>query len=179
MLEEFLKAHGEYYNDKYFKELTTIKMGGHIKHFVLPYSVKDVKEIVAYLKEKHIPFKVLGNGSNLICGESEFAGLALVRDENNYSVFGITYKKGRKTSVVATIVDGKRIIEGEAPISSLDVITLRIVGENTQLRFQLVDGPKITDVCTTSALHLSTQTVSPVGVLASMYCTSCWKEDEE
>ena len=112
-------------------------------------------------------------------GESEFAGLALVRDENNYSVFGITYKKGRKTSVVATIVDGKRIIEGEAPISSLDVITLRIVGENTQLRFQLVDGPKITDVCTTSALHLSTQTVSPVGVLASMYCTSCWKEDEE
>ena len=31
MIETFLKQHGEYSNDKYFKDLTTIKMGGKKK----------------------------------------------------------------------------------------------------------------------------------------------------
>ena len=77
MLEDFLKAHGQYYSDKYFKDLTTVKMGGHIKHFVYPNTIDDLKEIIAYLKNNKIPFKVLGNGSNLICGESEYDGVVV------------------------------------------------------------------------------------------------------
>ena len=77
MIEEFLNQHGDYSQDKYFKDLTTVKMGGHIKHFVLPNSVDDLKAIIDYLKTNKIPFKVIGNGSNLICGESEFDGVVI------------------------------------------------------------------------------------------------------
>lgn len=89
MIETFLKEHGEYYNDKYFKDLTTIKMGGHIKHFVLPNSIEDLKEIISFLKENNIMFKIIGNGSNLICGEDEFDGVVIkLSNLNSFEVLG-------------------------------------------------------------------------------------------
>lgn len=77
MIEEFLKKHSEYYDDKSFKDLTTLKMGGHIKHYCLPNTIDDLKEIINYLKYNKIPFKVIGNGSNLVCGSSEFDGVII------------------------------------------------------------------------------------------------------
>lgn len=77
MIKEFLKQHGEYHDDKFFKTLTTLKMGGHIKHFIIPNTLEDLKVIVAYLKNNRINFKVLGNGSNLVCGESEYDGVVI------------------------------------------------------------------------------------------------------
>lgn len=87
MINEFLKNHGEYYNDKYFKDMTSLKMGGHICHYVVPNTINDVKEIIAYLKTNHVPFKVMGNGSNLVCGSSEFSGVILsLKNLNNYEI---------------------------------------------------------------------------------------------
>lgn len=87
MIEEFLKQHGDYSCDKYFKDLTTVKMGGHIRHFVMPNNVDDLKEIVDYLKTNKILFKVVGNGSNLICGESEFDGVVInLKKINSYEI---------------------------------------------------------------------------------------------
>lgn len=77
MLETFLKSHGEYHDDKYFRDLTTLKMGGYIRHFVLPETADDLKVIIAYLKSNHIIFKVIGNGSNLVCGESDYNGVVI------------------------------------------------------------------------------------------------------
>ena len=87
MIKSFLQSHGEYYDDKYFKDLTTLKMGGHIKHFVMVNSVDDLIEVVAFLKTKRIPFKVLGNGSNLVCGESEYDGVVIsLKKLNSYEI---------------------------------------------------------------------------------------------
>ncbi len=87
MLEEFLKQHGDYSQDKYFKDLTTLKMGGHIKHFVSPSSVDDLNAIISYLKSNQIFFKVIGNGSNLICGESEYNGVVIsLKKLNSYEI---------------------------------------------------------------------------------------------
>ena len=87
MIEEFLKQHGEYTQDKYFKDLTTLKIGGHIKHFVMPNSVDDLKEIINYLKTNKVMFKVVGNGSNLICGESEYDGVVVcLKKINSYEI---------------------------------------------------------------------------------------------
>ncbi|MBQ1286976.1 MAG: UDP-N-acetylmuramate dehydrogenase [Erysipelotrichaceae bacterium] len=77
MIKEFLQMHGEYHDDKSFKELTTLKMGGPIAHFVMPENKEELKVIVNYLKHERIPFKVIGNGSNLICGESKFQGVVI------------------------------------------------------------------------------------------------------
>ena len=87
MIEDFLKLHGEYADDKYFKDLTTLKMGGHIKHFVMPNNVEDLRDIIDYLKTNMISFKVIGNGSNLICGESEFDGVVIsLKKLNSYEI---------------------------------------------------------------------------------------------
>lgn len=87
MIKSFLQSHGEYYDDKYFKDLTTLRMGGHIKHFVMVNSVDDLIEVVAFLKTKRIPFKVLGNGSNLVCGESEYDGVVIsLKKLNSYEI---------------------------------------------------------------------------------------------
>lgn len=87
MLADFLSKHGEYYNDKCFKDLTTIKMGGHIDHYVLPNNIEDLKEIIAYLKNNKIDFKIIGNGSNLICGSSNYSGVVIsLKKINNYEI---------------------------------------------------------------------------------------------
>ena len=87
MIEEFLNKHGDYRYDRTFKELTTIKMGGEIAHYVEPYNLDDLRQIVSFLKTNHIPFKTIGNGSNLICGSSRFEGVVIsLRHFDNYEV---------------------------------------------------------------------------------------------
>ncbi|MBO4919845.1 MAG: UDP-N-acetylmuramate dehydrogenase [Erysipelotrichaceae bacterium] len=83
MLETFLRSHGEYHDDKYFKDLTTLKMGGYIRHFILPETADDLKVIIAYLKSNRILFKVIGNGSNLVCGESDYNGVVICLKKMN------------------------------------------------------------------------------------------------
>ena len=87
MIKTFLEKHGQYFDDKCFKDITTIKMGGHIKHFVLPNTIEDVKEIIKFIKDNRIQFKVVGNGSNLVCGESEYDGVIIsLKKLNTYEI---------------------------------------------------------------------------------------------
>ena len=87
MIKDFLMQHGEYHDDRCFKELTTVRMGGPIRHFVVPYTVEDVKVIIAWLKTNHVPFKVIGNGSNLICGDSSYDGVVIhLKNLNSYEI---------------------------------------------------------------------------------------------
>ena len=89
MIEQFLRQHGDYYNDKKFKDLTTIKMGGEIKHFIMPNNEEDVKEIVNFLRQNKIDFKVIGNGSNLICGDASYDGVIIsLKKLNTYEIKG-------------------------------------------------------------------------------------------
>lgn len=87
MIRDFLEKHGDYRDDKSFKELTTIKMGGKIAHYIEPYNTADLREIVNFLRQNCIPFKVVGNGSNLICGSSEYEGVVIsLKHFDNYEI---------------------------------------------------------------------------------------------
>lgn len=87
MIKQFLKEHGQYHDDKCFKDLTTLKMGGHIAHFVMPESTDDLKAIIAFLKKTSTAFKIIGNGSNLVCGESEYNGVVIsLKNFNSYEI---------------------------------------------------------------------------------------------
>lgn len=87
MIKDFLRQHGNYRDDMTFKDLTTIKMGGDIAHYVEPNNLADLKEIINYLKNNHIPFKVLGNGSNMICGSSKYEGVVIrLTNFNNFEI---------------------------------------------------------------------------------------------
>ena len=98
MIKEFLSLHGDYDDNKYFKELTTIKMGGKIANYVEPYNIEDLQQIIAYLKTNHLDYKILGNGSNLIVGSSEYEGVVIslkhfdnfqINDDNVYVEAGV------------------------------------------------------------------------------------------
>ncbi len=98
MIRDFLRLHGEYHDDKCFKELTTLKMGGPIAHFVVPENKEELKIIMNYLKNEKVPFKVIGNGSNLICGEKPFDGVVIsmkklnavrIEDDEVYAEAGV------------------------------------------------------------------------------------------
>lgn len=87
MIKEFLKEHGDYRDDRYFKELTTIKMGGKISHYIEPYNIKDLKEIIAFAKINRIDYKILGNGSNLIAGSNTYDGIVIsLKHFDNYEI---------------------------------------------------------------------------------------------
>ena len=89
MIGKFLKKHGDYRTDLSFKELTTIKMGGKIEHFVQPYNVEELISIYNYLKDNKIPYKVIGNGSNLICGQKTYDGVVIsLKHFDDYSING-------------------------------------------------------------------------------------------
>ena len=77
MIKEFLSLHGDYSDKKYFRELTTIKMGGKIAHYVEPYNQEDLSQIVQFLRNSHYDYKILGNGSNLIAGSSDYDGVII------------------------------------------------------------------------------------------------------
>lgn len=87
MIKNFLSIHGDYKDDKSFKQLTTIKMGGEIAHYVEPYSVDDLREIISFLRKNRVSFKIIGNGSNLICGSSRYEGVVInLKRFNNFEI---------------------------------------------------------------------------------------------
>jgi len=87
MIREFLENHGDYSRDKKFSDLTTLRLGGGILHFIEPYSTDDLLVIMDYLLKNNIPYKILGNGSNLVCGSSFFEGVVIkLKHFDNYEV---------------------------------------------------------------------------------------------
>lgn len=111
MIKDFLSKHGDYREDKTFKQLTTVKMGGEIAHYVEPYNLADLKEIIKFVKENKIPFKVIGNGSNLICGSSRFEGVVIsLKHFDNYEINNDTCYV--ECGILAPYIANKLAIQG-------------------------------------------------------------------
>ena len=97
----FLSSHGDLRIDARFKDITTIRIGGKIDYLVSPYDVERLLLILRYLREKDIPFKILGRGSNLLCGEADYEGCVIRLDHiNEYSFDKDSVTVGAGASVV-------------------------------------------------------------------------------
>jgi len=57
--------------------LTTFRIGGPARYFVEATSPPEVQEGVSWARTKNVPLFVLGGGSNLLIGDSGWAGLIL------------------------------------------------------------------------------------------------------
>ncbi len=90
--------------DESMKKHTTMQVGGTCDCLVLPESIEEIQKVVSYAKENHIPYYVIGNGSNL-----------LVKDEG---IRGLVIKIGPKFSSVS--------VEDEKIIASSGVGTPRV-----------------------------------------------------
>jgi len=56
---------------------TTFKIGGKAKYFFIAKSKKDLIKAIGWAKRNHLPFFVLGGGSNLLVSDEGFEGLVI------------------------------------------------------------------------------------------------------
>ena len=63
--------------DEVLKNHTYTKLGGKADFFLMPSKVEEVQAIVKYAKSNHVPFTLLGNGSNVIVRDGGIRGIVL------------------------------------------------------------------------------------------------------
>jgi len=56
---------------------TTFKVGGNALFIVTPESKKKLINLIHFLNLKHIPFKVLGHGSNILPSDKDYEGVVI------------------------------------------------------------------------------------------------------
>lgn len=77
MIEKILK-YGSIEEHATLKNLNTYRIGSTARYLVSPNSIKDLISILKILKENHIKYFVLGNGSNIVLSDHEYDG-AIIR----------------------------------------------------------------------------------------------------
>lgn len=68
---------GLYKENVSLKTLTTYKVGGNTRLLVFPNSVESLKEILLYIKNNNIKYKVFGNGSNILASSKDYDGVII------------------------------------------------------------------------------------------------------
>ena len=76
------------------KHYTTYRAGGNARCIVYPKSIKALSTLLSYLKERNVPYKILGNGSNLLFSDKDYEGVLVRLSEFNKIKF-ISRKKVR------------------------------------------------------------------------------------
>lgn len=59
------------------KNHTTFRIGGPADYFVIPHTVDEVRQLIVLCERQHIPYYILGNGSNLLVGDLGFRGVVI------------------------------------------------------------------------------------------------------
>ncbi len=75
-IEKYISGSKVKYNEP-MKKYTTIKIGGNADCLVLPESMVDVKNVLAFAKENDIPVTVVGNGSKLLVKDGGIRGIVI------------------------------------------------------------------------------------------------------
>ena len=76
-------------------EQTTFKIGGPADCLVLPASIKEIKQIIALIKEYDVPYIILGNGSNVLVMDKGIRGIVLKLSND------MSYMRCENESVIA------------------------------------------------------------------------------
>ena len=63
------------------KKYTSYRVGGIASCIVYPRSVMSLVKLMRFLKEEKIPYKILGNGSNLLFSEKKYEGVLIKLSE--------------------------------------------------------------------------------------------------
>ena len=75
--------------DRAFSELTTLGCGGKIKITIYPDSAKKLVKAIRLLDRLRVEYCVLGRGSNVLCSDDDYDGVAVVTTKmKSYRVSG-------------------------------------------------------------------------------------------
>ena len=64
------------------KKMTTLRVGGEAACVVYPENEIELDAIMRIIRRDSIPFKVIGKGSNLLCGEGRYEGVIIRLDRH-------------------------------------------------------------------------------------------------
>ena len=56
---------------------TTFRVGGEAAYYLIPESGEEIKEAVAFAKNKNLPYFIIGNGSNLLVSDQGYDGVVI------------------------------------------------------------------------------------------------------
>ena len=68
---------GDYKENVSFKTLTTYRTGGIAKLVFYPSTIETLKQAITYIKNKKIPYKIFGNGSNILASDDTYNGVII------------------------------------------------------------------------------------------------------
>src|SRR5699024_1554548 len=88
--------------DKQLKDHTYTKLGGAADYFVTPRTYDEVQKIVRFARQEHVPYTLLGNGSNLIIKDGGIRGIVICFSKLNHI---------QVTEHIIVAQSGARIIE--------------------------------------------------------------------
>lgn len=85
----------------YLKDMTTFRTGGKAGLFVEPENISELTEVLKVIKKEHVPYFILGNGSNLLVSDEGYEGVVirLQGDFLNISHDGFTIYAGAAAMV--------------------------------------------------------------------------------
>lgn len=79
------------------KTLTTLKVGGNARYVATCASEEEIQEVIAFAKERSLPFLVLGGGSNVLPDDEGYDGVVIMLSFKEISFS----EDGEQTLVIA------------------------------------------------------------------------------
>ena len=78
-----------YTKEEPLKKHTTFRIGGAAKYFFTPKNSTEIYDIICYCRENHMPYYILGNGSNVLFSDDGYDG-AVINIYNSMNDISIT-----------------------------------------------------------------------------------------
>ena len=86
LIEQIEKLNiGDIIENADLREYTTYKAGGKALAIVIPDDLTGLINLIKFLKEKKVKYKILGNGSNLIFSDKGYNGILIKLDNFCYN----------------------------------------------------------------------------------------------
>ena len=63
--------------DVSFKNMTTLRIGGNASIVVYPSDLMALEQIMKIIDEYHVPYKIFGQGSNILCSDKDYKGVII------------------------------------------------------------------------------------------------------
>ena len=63
--------------DVSFKNMTTLRIGGNASIVVYPSDIMALEQIMKIIDEYHVPYKICGKGSNILCSDKDYKGVII------------------------------------------------------------------------------------------------------
>lgn len=74
------------------REYCTLKVGGHFRYFISVSSVDELKEALGFAKEKNIPIRIIGSGSNTVFPDGILENVVIKLDISGFEIIDETDK---------------------------------------------------------------------------------------